>query len=145
MKKIAHTLGQLLGKPRSQPAPQLGERELEVMKICWQSNTLSAKEILEQLSSDSLSLSSLQSTLERLHRKNLLLREKQGRFYVYSAAVSRREIITQLLGDITEQISDGDIAPMISGFMDFIDQTDAKPLNTNLKKSIERLPSNDDE
>ncbi len=111
------------------------------MKILWQAGNLTAKEVLEKLSCPSLSLSSMQSTLERLYRKKLLLREKQGRFYVYSTAVSRSEMITQLLGDIAEQISDGEMAPMISGFMDFIHQNETKPSVEEVQEAIERLPT----
>ncbi|WP_018416704.1 BlaI/MecI/CopY family transcriptional regulator [Teredinibacter turnerae] len=140
MKTITFKLAQLLiGTPASQ-APPLGGRELEVMKILWQAGNLSAKEVLERLSCSSLSLSSMQSTLERLYRKKLLLREKHGRFYVYRTAVSRSEMITQLLGDIAEHISDGEMAPMISGFVDFMDQKGGKSSPKEVNDAIERFP-----
>jgi predicted transcriptional regulator len=90
-------------------------------------------------------LSTMQSTLERLHRKGLVAREKTGRFYLYGAAVSRNTIITQLLGDIAEQLGDGDMAPMISGFMSFIDQETSEPLSADLRDAIQGLPSERDE
>lgn len=141
MKTITLKLGQLLSNGQTLRAPLLGERELEVMKIYWQADALSAKEVLAKLSSSALSLSSMQSTLERLYRKKLLLREKQGRFYVYRAAISRSEMISQLLGDISEQISDGEMAPIISGFMDFLGQKSSKSVHDDVKEAVERTPS----
>ncbi|MBQ0760451.1 MAG: BlaI/MecI/CopY family transcriptional regulator [Zhongshania sp.] len=127
------------------PAPTLGGRELEVMKILWRGDVLSAQQVLRAVTDNSLSLSTMQSTLERLHRKGLVAREKTGRFYLYGAAVSRNTIITQLLGDIAEQLGDGDMAPMISGFMSFIDQETSEPLSADLRDAIQGLPSERDE
>lgn len=120
MNHLTNKLGQLLNTlSPSAKAPALGERELEVMKILWQARSLSAKQVLQHIPDRELSLSTMQSTLERLHRKQLLHREKAGRYYVYQAAVTRTQIISQLLGDITEQICDGDVAPLVSGFSEF--------------------------
>lgn len=146
MKNITHELGRLLRHYSKQPkAPTLGQRELEVMKIFWQGNSLSAKQVIQNIPDSKLSLSTMQSTLERLHRKELLYREKDGRFYVYRAAVSRSEIITQLLGDISEQISDGQMAPMISGFMAFVGKettgTESETLATEVQDAIEQNPT----
>ena len=120
MNHLTNKIGQLLSGLSSQTkVPALGERELEVMKILWQGQPLSAKQVLHSISDRELSLSTMQSTLERLYRKKLLHREKAGRFFVYQAAVSRAQVISQLLGDITEQICDGDVTPLVSGFTRF--------------------------
>ncbi|MBB6522189.1 BlaI/MecI/CopY family transcriptional regulator [Pseudoteredinibacter isoporae] len=127
MKTISLGLDQLLGqKQLKKPAPNLGERELEVMKILWGHESLSAREVLDLCEENSLSLSTMQSTLERLHRKELISRQKQGRHYLYRAIVSRSTIIGQLLGDIADQFGEGDIAPMISGFVSYVDQESAR-------------------
>lgn len=132
MKTITLKLAELLRRRvRRQQGPTLGARELEVMKIFWQAQALSAKQVLQRLPDQTLSLSTMQSTLERLYRKELLLREKAGRFYVYRAAVSRSQVISQLLGDIAEQVGDGEMAPMISGFMTFVgmEHTELDPVS----------------
>ncbi|GLS24795.1 BlaI/MecI/CopY family transcriptional regulator [Marinibactrum halimedae] len=144
MKTIALRLSQLLPhRQKRRSSSALGERELEVMKILWQDGALSAKEVLTRLSDTTLSLSTMQSTLERLHRKSLLSREKVGRFYIYQAAVSRNEMIRELLGNIAEQVSDGQMAPMISGFMDFIEQDTSGTVSAEMKEVMERLVSDD--
>ena len=131
----------LLGRRSLPQAPSLGERELEVMKILWLENALSAKDVLQRFPDTGLSLSTMQSTLERLYRKSLLAREKSGRFYIYRAKVSRSDLISQLLGDIAHQIGDGQMAPMISGFVTFIGTQRADCLTKEEKKSIDNLSS----
>lgn len=146
MNQISKGLTRILSRRQRQPqAPALGERELEVMRILWQAEALPAKQVLQHLPNRDLSLSTVQSTLERLHRKSLLIREKVGRFYLYRASVSRSELITQLLGDIAEQISDGQVAPMISGFMGYIGEEDSDSIAAELRNTFEQIATPDSE
>ena len=137
MKSISMTLEQLLPSKQSKSrAPVLGERELDVMKTLWAGNALSAQEVLQASGELNLSLSTIQSTLERLYRKELVSRQKTGRFYLYRATVSRTAVISQLLGDIAEQFGEGDKAPVISGFMSFIGQEVLTEENHELPDSM---------
>ncbi|MCV6614432.1 MAG: BlaI/MecI/CopY family transcriptional regulator [Cellvibrionaceae bacterium] len=122
---------QYLGRrPGPGAMPQLGPREIEVLKVLWRSDTaLPAQAVLAELAQQGLSLSTVQSTLERLNRKGLLRRSKVSRAYHYRAAVAQSAVIGCLLSDISSQISDGQLAPMISGFMDFVCQHSQDPQN----------------
>ncbi len=141
MKTFPPRLGRLLGyHGRRQRPPELGGRELEVMKILWRGDAISAQQVLQSSRDNTLSLSTIQSTLERLYRKELIVREKSGRCYFYRAAISRSAIISQLLGDMAEQISDGDMAPMISGFMTFIEQETSEEFRAKMRESAQQTP-----
>ncbi len=100
--------------------PALGGRELAVLEILWRRGQVSAQQVLEQMSEPSLALSTVQSTLERLHRKDLVSRAKLGRAYYYRATLAKSDMISNLLRDIAQEITGGDMAPMISGFMGYI-------------------------
>ncbi|WP_016955811.1 BlaI/MecI/CopY family transcriptional regulator [Catenovulum sp. SX2] len=115
------SLSNWLNQHRSKPSlPALGAREIQVLKLFWATKSANAQQIFEAVGQDDTSLSTIQSTLERLYRKELLSREKVGRSYLYSAKISQQQVVHQLLNDISQEISDGNLAPMISGFMDFI-------------------------
>ena len=66
---------------RHSRTPNLGEREMAIMEVLWHAGPQSAQSIQQTLD-DPISLSTVQSTLERLHRKQLLERQKNGRAYV---------------------------------------------------------------
>jgi len=104
--------------------PALGQRELAVLEILWQQGTLPARDVQASLGAE-ISLSTVQSTLERLHRKQLLLREKHGRAFVYRAAISKSFIISSLLHDIADDLTAGDVNVMVSGFIDYL--AEARP------------------
>jgi len=98
----------------------LGERELAVLGVLWLERTQTAQQIIDRMDAWNISLSTVQSTLERLHRKGLVARSKQARAYVYEPQISRSEIISSLLHDMTEEIAGGDMAPVVSGFIDYL-------------------------
>jgi predicted transcriptional regulator len=75
------------------------------------------------------SLSTIQSTLERLYRKALVRRHKQGHAYVYSAALARAELLGQLLGGVIRQLHTGSLDPILSGFVDFAERIDESTLD----------------
>lgn len=119
-------------KPRPARAPALGRRELAVLDILWQHGELAAQEVLMHLPTTSIGLSTVQTTLERLCRKQLLIRCKSGRAYRYRAAISKADVVSKLLHDIAAEIAGGDTTVMVSGFMDYMagaapDLVDDKP------------------
>jgi|GEM_PF-3343373 len=54
-----------------------------------------------------------QHPLERLHRKGLVGRERQGRAYHYRAKLTRADIIRRTLHDLTRDVARGDLVPSI--------------------------------
>lgn len=107
--------------PTHRRAPELGTLELQVLHKLWSAGTaVDARSLREVLVGRRLSLSTVQATLERLHRKGLLTRTKISRAYFYSAAVSRESVIGALIRDVTDRLADGALEPVISGFVDFV-------------------------
>jgi len=114
-----------LGGKRGKSMPALGPRELDVLDQLWRHEELSARLLRERLTTD-LSLNTVQSTLERLYQKGLVNRRKQGRAFIYNAAMSRSDIVSRVLGDLARDIGGGDLAPIISGFAEFLAEDDAQ-------------------
>lgn len=103
-----------------QRLPDLGERELLVLETLWSLGEATAQTVQARMPDRAISLSTVQSTLERLHRKQLVKRIKSGRAYNYVAMLDRSQLICELLRDINQYVAAGDSAPMISGFLDYL-------------------------
>jgi len=114
--KLVHRLG----SRRSSSLPDLGERELLVLEVLWQRGQGTAQTVRGAMPDAAVSLSTVQSTLERLHRKRLVRRTKEGRAYCYCAGLSRDELISGLLRDLADNVAAGQLAPMISGFLGYL-------------------------
>ncbi|MCU4675023.1 BlaI/MecI/CopY family transcriptional regulator [Catenovulum sp. 2E275] len=129
MKNLGKGLSHWFGnRQKTTQVPSLGVREIEVLRILWREGELSAQQVLQFIENEEISLSTMQSTLERLFRKNLLSRQKSGRYYLYTASISQSAIISGLLQDIASQLSGGDMAPMISGFIEYVGEESPESL-----------------
>lgn len=120
---------------RKQRLSDLGERELLVLEVLWESGEATAQTVQSQMPDVDISLSTVQSTLERLHRKRLVERAKEGRAYRYHATMSKSQLIGDLLRDMADHVAAGDLAPMISGFLSYV-SSEAPELLGDLSKSL---------
>ena len=84
----------------------LGRRERDVLDVIWTQGQADALAVHAALQAQrKISQSTVQSTLERLHRKKLLTRTKRARAYVYDAALSREALIGTLVADLVHELS----------------------------------------
>lgn len=96
----------------------LGELELSVLQFLWRHESLDATGMLEQLSADKRpSLSTVQSTLERLRKKGLVTRSKYQRRYLYHANCTRSELLGRMMGGVIQLLHDGKLGTILSSFV----------------------------
>jgi predicted transcriptional regulator len=111
------------------PAPALGALELATLKVLWAAmEALDARAVQTALAPRQPALSTVQATLERLQRKKLLSRTKIGRAYVYAAAVTREGLIGSLIRDVATRLAEGELEPVISGFVELVGSADPELL-----------------
>jgi predicted transcriptional regulator len=114
----------------------LGELELRVLEILWQQPHLDARQVREALGVLRVpSLSTVQSTLERLYRKTYVDRLKQGHAYTYHASVTRSGLLGRILGDVIQLLHDGKMETILSSFVHAAVDLDDKSLD-NLEMLI---------
>ncbi len=114
----------------SNTLPHLGELELTLLQALWAQPEQSALRLQQELPrAQQCSLSTVQSTLERLHRKMLVRRRRQGHAYVYCARLGRAELLGKLLGGVIRQLHTGSLDPILSSFVDFADKIDEHTLD----------------
>jgi predicted transcriptional regulator len=114
----------------------LGELELRVLEILWQRPHLDARQVREALGVlRAPSLSTVQSTLERLYRKTYVDRLKQGHAYTYHASVTRSGLLGRILGDVIQLLHDGKMETILSSFVHAAVDLDDKSLD-NLEMLI---------
>ncbi|MDR9499878.1 MAG: BlaI/MecI/CopY family transcriptional regulator [Hydrogenovibrio sp.] len=83
------------------PSPLLGELEVQVLESLWQCREASVKVVFEHVGLvRGVSRNTIQSTLDRLYRKALLSRSKQGREFIYKPAISRETLMANLINDV---------------------------------------------
>lgn len=120
--------------------PALGDLEVAVLEYIWNQPEASAKDAHAAIGKErGISLNTVQSTLERLHRKEFLERVKVGHSYRYSARLDRAEFVAAMVRDIVGRFG-GDSSAALAAFMDVADIPDDEVLRTIEEKLQRRGP-----
>lgn len=107
--------------------PVLGELEAEVMGIIWESRPVTVKDVGAKLSRER-AYNTVQTTLDRLFRKELLFREKEGHAFVYSQRVNRAEYHRQLLSSVVGELLPHHREPVLAAFVEMAGDADLRNL-----------------
>lgn len=72
----------------------LGPTEARIMELCWSRGPLTVKKALFLFAGNPKpAYTTVMTVMSRLAEKGLLTRRKEGRFFVYMAALSREEFV----------------------------------------------------
>lgn len=98
---------------------RLGELEKMILNYLWSIDSADAKQIhrhFERFRGGTLS--TIQSTLERLYEKLMVKREKHGHAYVYRAAMEKKAFLRELIRNVTQDFLDQDDIFLSVRFLD---------------------------
>jgi predicted transcriptional regulator len=110
--------------------PSLGPLEIRVLETLWtRREPATVKDI--QSAFPRLAYTTVMTTLERLHRKGLLLRAKRGRAYEYSVQCSREQFLADLAFEslAASLLEGGSRRPILSMFVDAVGRHDGAILD----------------
>ena len=126
--------GMLFRRKSSGAAAIFGVLELRVMEALWRREApVSVRDLVADF--EGTAYTTLMTTLDRLHRKGVLAREKSGRAFVYEPRYSRDELESGMAVGAIESLLDRSSAePVLSYFIDEVGRRDARLLD-----ELERL------
>jgi predicted transcriptional regulator len=105
------------------------------MDDVWSRGPCDVKSVHQSLGRG-ISLNTVQSTMDRLFRKDLLAREKLGHAFVYSAAVSREEYGTALAHEVLRSIIGPNREQLLSAFVDLAERAAGEENLARLEKLL---------
>lgn len=115
----------------STPQLMLGPLEIQVMEVIWTFGESSVRDVVEKLDSK-LAYTTVMTTLDRLFKKELLLRQKSERAFLYSARLSSQEWERRRAGDLVAGFLAGPEPSrdlLLSSLVDAVGQHDAMLLD----------------
>jgi len=123
-------------RPREIACFALGKLERQVLEETWRLGEVSVRDV-HRVFQERIAYTTLMTTLDRLFKKNLLARRKDGRAFLYSALVSRDEFERGIKEDVVDgllgQGADG-VQPVLACIVDTITERDRELLD-----ELERL------
>lgn len=107
----------------------LGDLEIATLEALWAGGETDARALHARLGkARGISLSTLQSTLERLHRKGLLTREKVSHAYVYAPAESRDAVMAKVVDAALTRFAAGPREGLMAAFAGYAADADEATL-----------------
>ena len=95
------------------------ERELDILKVLWERGPSSVREVYELLNrSEDLGFTTVQTMLQVLFDKDLVVREMMGRSLIYTAKVKREEAERAMVGDLLERLFGGSAQQLLARALD---------------------------
>ena len=109
------------------------ELELQVLKILWRDGESSVMSVRDALADDQhrdIARTSVVTTLNIMHEKQLVSRRQQGRAYLFTAAVTQEEVSQGMLGDLLDRVFDGSAEALLLNLLDseHVDDADHQAL-----------------
>lgn len=123
-------------RPREVVGAALGKLEREVMELSWRKGEISVRDVYLAFE-ERIAYTTLMTTLQRLHKKGVLDRRKQGRAFFYAPRFSPLEFEQGIARDLIEgligQAEDG-VEPVLACIVDAVSEQDRAFLD-----ALERL------
>jgi predicted transcriptional regulator len=127
---------------------QIGPLERELLELLWQRGEASVRDIFQALD-ERLAYTTLMTTLDRLHKKGLLDRRKEGRAFFYAPNQSQEEFeqgltrraLDTLLGRGTQGVE-----PLLACIVDAVSEHDRElldELDRLIQEKRRSLPSDE--
>jgi predicted transcriptional regulator len=112
---------------RGAAAQVLGELQTAVMEILWQAAPLSVTDVEQKLQKKrGIAHTTVSTTLDRMHQKNLLLREKQGKAFVYSPRYTKEEFERGVAQEVLSALLSQFAEPALSAFVELVGEDGEK-------------------
>jgi predicted transcriptional regulator len=103
----------------AKPHPELGDAELDVLKVLWERGPSTVREVLDDLHGRGkrIAYTTVLTMLSRLEQKGAVASDKSEQAYVYRPRVSRERVTASRLKALVQQLYDGAATPLVLQLM----------------------------
>jgi predicted transcriptional regulator len=115
-----------------------GDLEAVVMDRAWAHDApVTVREVFDELAADrDIAYTTVMSTMDNLHRKGWLAREREGKAYRYWPTMTREERSAKLMRDAFH--SGGDVDLVLNHFLEQMNAEESAKLRAALRKARPR-------
>jgi predicted transcriptional regulator len=93
--------------------------ELEVLKVLWDRGPATVRDVMDVLNeSRPRAYTSVMSLLNVMTEKGLLVREPQGRAFVYKPRTERGKTLKRMVGDLLGRAFEGQASQLVAHLLD---------------------------
>lgn len=117
------------------PVPHATDAELAILKLLWEREPLTAREIRVQLYPEGSpsDQATIQKLIQRLEQKKLVARDRRSFAHSFRATITREELAGNQLEALAEKLTEGSLVPFL------MHAVSAKKLTADERSEIRRL------
>ncbi len=119
---------------RNKPSP-FGDLEEKVMEVLWKKGSATVSEVKKALK-DKFAHTTIMTILDRLYKKGILKREKEGKGYRYYTIISKEEFEKMVAKKVVKDITKTNPSLAIAAFEGIVENLSKEDIE-KLKKLIE--------
>ena len=94
--------------------PRLTDQELKIMKIIWDREQATVRDVYEELLSDRrVAYTTVMTMMGILEQKGHLRKSSRGRAYVYRPARPKQQVVGSIVQDFVSKVFDGSARPLL--------------------------------
>jgi predicted transcriptional regulator len=96
------------------PSSTLTEQELEIMKIVWERDSATVRDVYEELLvRRKIAYTTIMTMMKILERKKYLKKTQVDRAYVYKAAQPQRKVLGAMVREFVNRVFNGSAEPLL--------------------------------
>jgi predicted transcriptional regulator len=96
------------------PSSTLTEQELEIMKIVWERESVTVRDVYEALlAKRKIAYTTIMTMMKILERKKYLKKTQVDRAYVYKAAQPQRKVLGAMVREFVNRVFNGSAEPLL--------------------------------
>jgi BlaI family transcriptional regulator, penicillinase repressor len=100
---------------RNREVPRISDSEWTVMRVVWARKTITAKQVVEALASETAwKLQTIQTLMTRLVQKGVLAADKSSREHIFTPVLTEQECRQAISRSFLVRVFDGEIAPFLA-------------------------------
>lgn len=93
---------------------ELGELQLAIMRILWETKEATAAEIHAALHERSLAFTTISTMLAKMEQKGIVGHRSEGRRFIYQPLLSEGQVQRVMVGELTRRLFRGDVGALVS-------------------------------
>ena len=96
------------------PSPTLTEQELEIMKVVWQLDRATVRDVYEKLlERRKIAYTTVMTMMNILEQKKYLKKSDGDRAYVYRPSRPKQQVIKAMVRDFVDRVFNGSAEPLL--------------------------------
>ncbi|MBN2475266.1 MAG: BlaI/MecI/CopY family transcriptional regulator [Pirellulales bacterium] len=97
---------------------RLGDLQLRIMRVLWDSAPASVADVQRQLGGDKLAYTTVATMLRKMEDRGLLRHCEQGRRFLYEPAVSAEDVTRSMADDLVDRLFEGSLSATVTHLLE---------------------------